>query len=93
MLSELSDVLRKKFGYSVRMANAVIKQVRKNFQTVSPEESINILKDTPDNRVLETAIEGNCEVIITGDKDMLKLGTYKRIRIITAEEFIIMTEN
>jgi predicted nucleic acid-binding protein len=40
-----------------------------------------VLKDEPDNRVLECAIAGLADVIVTGDGDMLELQHFEGIRI------------
>lgn len=88
LLSELADVLRKKFGYSKPAVTAVDTQVRKQCTIVSPNESIDVVADMTDNRVLEAAVEGNCDVLITGDADLLMLGHYREIRIVTPDEFL-----
>ena len=36
-------------------------------------EIIKVLKDDDDNRVLEAAMTGECDFVITGDKDLLHL--------------------
>jgi predicted nucleic acid-binding protein len=46
------------------------------------------LKDEPDNRVLECAVEGLCEYIVTGDKALLALNMYQNVRIVTVETFL-----
>lgn len=49
---------------------------------------MNVTKDKDDNRVLEAAVEGGCQFVITGDKELLELKKYKKIQILTAEEFL-----
>lgn len=93
LLSELADVFRKKFGYETQAVVAVDQQLRKQCVIVLPKEAIDVLSDMPDNRVLEAAVEGACEVIITGDTDLLTLKKYRSIRILTPNEFLWMIEN
>jgi len=88
LLSELADVLRKKFGYSQPAVMAVDSQIRKQCILVSPSETIDVVSDMPDNRVLEAAVEGKCDVLITGDTDLLTLGKYRNIKIVTPDEFL-----
>ena len=88
LLSELTDVLRKKFHYSQEAALAVDKQIRKQYELVSPRVSVHVLSDEPDNRVLEAAITGHCDGIITGDKELLALKKFKNIPIITSNDFL-----
>lgn len=40
------------------------------------------------NRVLECAVAGECECVITGDGDLLRMGSYKSIRILRVREFL-----
>ncbi len=88
LLSELSDVLRKKFGYSKQAVTAVDRQMHDQCEIVLPHETIDVVIDVPDNRVLEAAVEGRCEVIITGDNDLLTLKRYRNVRIMTPDEFL-----
>jgi len=88
IINETLEVLYKKFSFSKELLNQVDKKIKSNFQVVYPLEKIHVLKDEPDNRILETAVAGNCAIIVTGDKEMLKLKKYKNIRILTASEFL-----
>lgn len=45
--------------------------------------TIKLCHDPSDDNFLECAERANADLIITGDKDLLSLGVYKRIRIIT----------
>ncbi|HEX8932007.1 MAG TPA: putative toxin-antitoxin system toxin component, PIN family [Patescibacteria group bacterium] len=47
-----------------------------------------MVRDIDDNRVLEAAVEGKCQYIITGDADLLDLKIFQSIKIITAEDFL-----
>ena len=50
--------------------------MNKYFVVVQPTKN-HSSKDDPDNRMLELAIECSCPVIITGDKELLKLNNTK----------------
>lgn len=93
LLAELSDVLRKKFRFTKREIDAILHQVRKYYEVVLPSESIDVLKDIPDNRVLEAAVEGECDVIVTGDKELRALSKYRTVRIVTPDEFFVEINN
>ncbi len=88
LLSELADVLRKKFSFSIEAVAALDIQLRKQCIVVSPQQTITILSDTPDNRVLEASVEGKCTAIITGDKELLALKIYQHVRILTPDIFL-----
>jgi uncharacterized protein len=47
------------------------------------------IKDDPDdNRVLQAAVEGEVDYIVSGDRDLLGLGEYANIPIVTPARFV-----
>ena len=88
LLSELSDVLLKKFNFSAAKTRAVERKIKDRFEIVQPKSSIAILKDEGDNRVLEAAVTGRCHFIITGDKELLALKKFRKVAIISPEDFL-----
>lgn len=56
-------------------------------------EDLQVVKDDPDdNMILATALAGEADFIVSGDKHLLDLGEYKAIKILTAVEFIKILE-
>jgi putative PIN family toxin of toxin-antitoxin system len=55
---------------------------------VLPTRVIAAVSDESDNRVLEAAVEGAADYIISGDDHLLGLGSFKRIPILTPGQFI-----
>lgn len=92
LLAELEDVITKKFPrISFELLN---KRIRKRFQIVKPKEHLKIVRDEDDDRVLEAAVEGECQYIVTGDKDLLDLEAFRGIKILTSEQFLkVMKES
>ena len=54
---------------------------------VVPDRVLTVVSDDDDNRVLEAAIEGTADYIVSGDADLLDLGSFQGIPIITPGEF------
>lgn len=53
-----------------------------------PRRTIEIVKvDPSDNRVLEVAVEGRAEAVISGDEHLLRLRIFEGIPIVTAASF------
>lgn len=88
LITEFLDVLRKKFGVSQAEIMEIQNEMQEVFEIVYPTETLHIVKDEPDNRVLEAAVEGKCNYIITGDKGLLDLRLFKDIKIMTADQFL-----
>jgi uncharacterized protein len=55
---------------------------------VLPIRVIAAVSDESDNRVLEAAVEGAADYIVSGDDHLLGLGSFQRIPIVTPGEFI-----
>jgi putative PIN family toxin of toxin-antitoxin system len=87
LLDELEEVLTRKF----RFPSPVARQVRAEVETVSelvlPREVPKVLRDPDDDQVLAAAHAGAAEVIVTGDADLLELGSHEGVRIMTPREF------
>lgn len=45
-------------------------------------------RDPKDNYILETALGGSADFIITADNDLLILNPFREIRILTMQEFM-----
>ena len=88
ILDELSRKLKDKFRYpdneiaEIRVAAVAAAEI------VTPEEiPTDACRDPNDLPILGTAVAGRAEVIITGDKDLLALGTFRGIPIVRPGEF------
>jgi uncharacterized protein len=91
LLRELEKVfLSPKINYSPIAAAETLHQVQELCLLVHPTQKIRVIQSDPaDNRVLECALEGQVDVIISGDKHLLDLGVFRGIRIIAPKQFLI----
>ena len=56
---------------------------------VEPSMKLDAVKDDPDdNKILECAIAGNADFIVSSDNHLLKLRDFKGMKIITPAEFL-----
>jgi putative PIN family toxin of toxin-antitoxin system len=96
ILEELQQVLRteKKFGLNEEDISSYIGLMISNSIMVNPAQAIDVVTDDPeDNAILECAVEGKADYIISGDRHLLSLREYGGIRILTAREFIEFINN
>lgn len=56
-------------------------------ELVTIKEKIVVCRDVKDNKFLELAVNGNADIIITGDQDLLVLNPFQDIKITTPENF------
>ena len=74
LLAELARVLNEKFGWQPERAQELIEQLIRLGEIVDPKEPIvEIDVDPTDNRVLEAALEGHADAIVSGDQHLLAL--------------------
>jgi len=89
ILDELDEKLRGKFAVSdgdVRVIRAKLENVA---DLAKPDFALQVIADDPDDdRVLECAVAGKADFIVTGDRHLLRLGTYAGISILTVRQFL-----
>jgi len=88
VIDEILSVLARKFGRDREAVSRVAVYLAGLGEIIHPIRGIKILKDDPDNRILECAISGKADMIVAGDKQMLALKEYKGIKIITLKEYL-----
>lgn len=91
ILQEIRGVLsRPKIGYSASASEMVLWGLINIAEIVDYQgERIKIiLDDLPDNRILECALAGRVDYIISGDNHLLSLGCYKKITIMNPSSFL-----
>jgi len=82
IIKEVLTVLSAKFGRDREALSHVAVILSELGELVEPKQTVRALRDDPDKRILECAIFGKADVIVTGDKEMLRLGKYSRVKII-----------
>lgn len=66
----------------------VLRILADNSKKVEPKLKLHVIsEDAEDNKILECAIAAGVDVIVSGDKHLLELGRFKKIRIINPREF------
>jgi putative PIN family toxin of toxin-antitoxin system len=89
LLDELDEKLRGKFAVSERDAQAIRAKLEGNASVVDPSFELNAVSDDPDdNRVLECAVAGKADFIVSGDRHLRRIGNYAGIAIVTVRQFL-----
>jgi putative PIN family toxin of toxin-antitoxin system len=88
ILVELLTILARKFSRDMEALSQVAVVLMQIAEMATPRKRLHILTDEPDNRILECAKAGEADCIVTGDKAMLRLGSYQGIRIISLRQYL-----
>ncbi len=71
------------------LMEAVLKVVK--FVEVSKRVSV-VVEHPPDDKFIECALAAGADYIVSGDRHLLKIGGYKRTRILSVSEFLGILE-
>jgi len=91
LLSEFKEVLMRKdkpFKLSSEEAERVVTEMRGIAQIIHPNSQVIVCKDERDNKVLECAIDGGAEHVISGDLHLLGLKSFKGVKVISVMDFL-----
>ena len=94
IIKEFMDVLNyQEIQDKIKDKNLEMKRTVEKIVSIStiiePMQELDVVKeDKEDNKIVECAIEGNVNYLISQDKHLLKLKNYKEVKIITPEEFL-----
>ena len=97
LIAELVDVLGRpriseKYGLNQEDKESVLALILLRGEPVNPTRRIEVCRDPKDNMVLETAVAGKADVIVSGDKDLLTLHPFEGVPIIGLSDFLSMLD-
>jgi uncharacterized protein len=90
LLAEIERVLHyPKFRFSPQEIEDYLAQLTEGAELVKPDFQLTVIVPDPsDDRVLECALAGHADVIVSGDGHLLDLGEFEGIPILRAQEFV-----
>lgn len=91
LLEELNDVLgREKFNRYLtgEEREEFLEALVDRSILVERIEEVQACRDPKDDKILELAVSGQAEYIISGDKDLLVLNPFQGVKVVTPEELL-----
>lgn len=88
IINELLEVLSQKFERDKEALSRIAVFLSEMGEMVHPHRKLAVLEDEPDNRILECALSGKAELIVTGDRAMLNLVKYNGIKIVSLKAYL-----
>lgn len=89
IVSEAGRKLREKFGWEESRIQKTLRAVVRKAEVFQPKTVPQAIPDDPDdNHIIACAVEGRAELIVSGDRHLLKLGSYEGIPIVRPADFL-----
>ncbi len=83
IIAETERILKDKFKWPRHNIDKFKRRLSDISENIRPDIKIDIIKEREsDNRILECAVYGDANLIVSGDKHLLKLKSYKNIPIV-----------
>ena len=88
ILIEIQQKLQEKFKWLQEDIDLYIGRIRRIAEVVETSEKISVVtRDPEDNKILECAISGSADLIVSLDQDLIKLKTFRGVAIIHPKTF------
>ncbi len=81
-------VLRLKQKYPRINSKIPLQELLSKFEIIRVSSDIQASRDPDDNKFISCAVDGKCLYIVSGDDDLLSVGNYGDVEILTVAEFL-----
>lgn len=92
VLIEIIEVLTR-FQISFQIVSQLQILIETHAIKIIPKTSITSSRDMKDNKYLNLSVDGHANYLVSGDKDLLELGSVGPTSIITAKNFLELMED
>ena len=90
-LNEINDVVRRdKFNRYVSEEERIqfLSALVKESILIEIDDRVEVCRDPKDDKFLELAVNGDADMIVSGDKDLLVLNPFREVLILRPDEFL-----
>ena len=89
IITETSRILHRKFHWKPEDVSDAVAQILSFTKYVQADYTLDVVPTDPDdNRVLECALKATSDTLVTGDTDLLVMGSFRGIRIQNPSDFL-----
>lgn len=88
ILTETAGRLRDTFDQDVSDVKDALRLISRAAVIVKPARRLAVIADEADNRSLECATEARADVVVTGDRHLLKLKRFEATAIVRLADFL-----
>lgn len=94
-LEIIAEIVRVLEDFEIQLPKSIIREWKEliisNSIIVGSNNKLKVARDQTDNKLIEAAIAGQAQCIITGDSDLLVLGEFDGIRLVSPSDFLKST--
>ncbi len=89
ILAELTEKLQLKRGLDAAKTTEIVDEIRTFSTLVATSGNLKVIAADPeDDPIVECAVVGQAQFIVSGDRHLLDLGNYQGVQIVKAAEFL-----
>jgi putative PIN family toxin of toxin-antitoxin system len=89
IIREVAHVLRDDFRWDERRIVQHAKLLTRTGELIFPHVALDVIRNDPDdNRILECAVEGKADVIVSGDRHLRDLKSHQGIPVVRPIDFL-----
>jgi uncharacterized protein len=93
ILAELAEKLEIKRGFDPAKATDTVDEIRAFSKIIMIAGTLKVIvADPDDDAVVECAVIGRAQVVVSGDRHLLTLGSHEGIRILKASDFLTLLQ-
>ncbi len=85
-------ILRLKQKYPALNTKIPLQELLSRFEIIRVSSIIHISRDPDDDKFISCAVDGKCLYIVSGDNDLLSIGHYGDIEILSVVDFVSRLE-
>src|SRR3712207_257070 len=88
ILTEVAGVLRTDFSWNDRTIVQHLKLLARAGEIITPHITLHVIPEGPDDdQILECAVEGRANLIVSGDRHLQRLRVYEGIAVVQPTDF------
>lgn len=91
IIREFAGKLRTKFSWDEKQIGQILRRTARAAEIAKVTISLTVVPDDPnDNHIIECAVDGKADMIVSADGDLLRMKDYQNIPILHPNDFLYM---
>ena len=74
--------------YEDKLADIALPDIISKMKQIEPVADVHVCRDPDDDKFIGCALDSKSKYIVSGDKDLLSLGSHENVEIVTVADFL-----